>query len=155
MSVLLRVSSPVWPNLPKYPWAGLSCLTWTGSRRAALTRGQTPNPWAGGWTKPFHIIFVWVCAGEPGGGGPSAEAEGGAVRSDPRPQPAGRSRLRFATWPQEAASPPGGSGQRESAGSQHAHRQNTAAATGALKRRSQMCSPAAVDLTSSRFSPPS
>lgn len=92
----------------------------------------------GGWTIFFEqYITVWVCAGEPVGGGPSAEAERGVVRSDPWPQPACWSCLRITTGPQETASPPGESGQRASTRNHHAHCQNTAAATGANKARKQ------------------
>ena len=36
----------------------------------------------------MNRMFVWVFAGGPVRGGASAEAEGGVVRPDPRPQPA-------------------------------------------------------------------
>lgn len=79
-------------------------------------------------------MFAWLRAGQPDRDGTSAAAEGGAVRPDPRPQPAHPSRLRVAPRPQEAAPTPGEPGQREGAGSHHALRQNTAAATGVAQR---------------------
>lgn len=99
-------------------------------------RNQKTNTYSLSWrmNKVFsyqECIFVWVCAGEPVRGGASAEAEGGVVRSDPWPQPACWSRLRITARPQEAASPAGEPGQRESARNHDAHRQNTATATGA------------------------
>lgn len=71
-----------------------------------------------------------VRAGEPGRGVPPAEAEGRAVRSDPRPEPARRPRRRVAARAQEAAPRPGGPGGRALAGGHGPHRQNPAAAAG-------------------------
>lgn len=90
----------------------------------------------------MNWMFVWVFAGEPVRGGPSAEAEGGVVRPDPWPQPACWSRIWFVTRPQETTSPTGESGQREITRNHYTHCQNTAAATGALeshKLKIQIC----------------
>lgn len=69
-------------------------------------------------------------AGEPGRGEPSAEAEGGVVRSDPRPQPAAPPRHGFAAGPEEAAPPPGEPGRRADGGNGQTGRSDPAAAAG-------------------------
>lgn len=89
--------------------------------------------WRMNWNILIPLIHVWVCAGEPVRGGSSAEAERGTVRSDPWPQPTCWSHLGLTARPQETASSPGESGQRESGGNHQAHCQNTAAATGGLQ----------------------
>lgn len=81
------------------------------------------------------VCLRGCAAGQPVRGGTSAEAEGGAVRSDPGPQSACPSRLRVAPRPEEAAPSPGEPGGREGPGRRCALCQNPAAAAGASQTR--------------------